>query len=292
MSRASWIRPVLPAILLSLAGCQAVPLDATNTPRQAATAAAVQPVPGEDERGSSSVTVTIVYDNNAYDPRLQTAWGFSCLIETDAATLLFDTGGDGRTLLKNMATLGIDPQAIDVVILSHIHGDHTGGLAGLLGTGARPTVYVPRSFPASFKDSVRRYTALEEVTGPAEIMPGVYTTGEVGSRIVEQALAVETDEGLVVITGCAHPGVVEMVRRARQAGQSEVSLVLGGFHLGGASERQIASIISDFRALGVQRVAPCHCTGEQAMRAFAAAYGADFRQTGVGCVLTLQAAPH
>jgi len=234
--------------------------------------------------------MTVLYDNNAYDPRLRTAWGFGCLVETGGATLLFDTGGDGPTLLKNMAVPGIDPQGVEAVVLSHAHGDHTGGLGALLGTGARPTVYVPRSFPASFKDSVRRYTVLEEVTGPAEIMPGVYTTGEVGLHIVEQALAVETDEGLVVITGCAHPGVVEMVRRGRQAGGSEVSLVLGGFHLGGASERQIASIISDFRALGVQRVAPCHCTGEQAMRAFAAAYGADFRQTGVGCVLTLQAA--
>lgn len=233
--------------------------------------------------------ITVVYDNNPYDPRLQTAWGFSCLVETGKATILFDTGGDGTTLLGNMATLGIDPQNIEVVALSHIHGDHTGGLGALLSTGARPSVYVPRSFPARFKADVRSLTALEEATGQAEILASVYTTGEVGSGIVEQALVVETPQGLVVITGCAHPGVVEMVRRAKQIGEANVYLVLGGFHLGGASRRRIERIIADLRALGVQRVAPCHCTGDQAIRAFADAFGADFIQNGVGRVITLDA---
>lgn len=246
-------------------------------------------MPTVDEGGAGFVTMTVVYDNNAYDPRLKTAWGFGCLIETEQATLLFDTGGDGATLLSNMATLGIDPQSIETVVLSHIHGDHTGGLGALLGTGACPTVYVPRSFPARFKADVHSLTALEEVTDPAEILPDVYTTGEMGSGIVEQALAVETVEGLAVITGCAHPGVVEMVRRAKQVSEGEVYLVLGGFHLGGARRKRIERIIGDFRALGVRRVAPCHCTGEQAIEAFADAFGADFIPNGVGCVMTVKA---
>ncbi|NIV39962.1 MAG: MBL fold metallo-hydrolase, partial [Anaerolineae bacterium] len=57
--------------------------------------------------------LTIVYDNNAYDPRLKTAWGFSCLIEYRGQVILFDTGGDSPTLLANMATLGIDPSEIE-----------------------------------------------------------------------------------------------------------------------------------------------------------------------------------
>jgi len=231
----------------------------------------------------------VVYDNNPYDPRLQTAWGFGCLVQTDEATILFDSGGDGATLLGNMATLGIDLQSIEVVVLSHIHGDHTGGLGALLGTVARPTVYAPRSFPARFKADVRSLTALEEVTGPVGILPGIYTTGEMGSRIVEQAMAVETAEGLVVITGCAHPGVVEMVRRAKQVVEAEVYLVLGGFHLGGANQRKIERIIADLQASGVRRVAPCHCTGDKAVKAFADAFGADFIPNGVGCVTTMDA---
>ena len=266
-------------VLLALSGCRALSQDAKKS--------VTSPMEGEKEIGS--MTITVVYDNNPYDSRLQTAWGFGCLIETGEATVLFDTGGDGGTLLGNMSTLGIDPQDIEAVVLSHIHGDHTGGLGALLGTGARPTVYVPRSFPARFKADVRSLTVLEEVNGPAEILPGVYTTGEVGSRIVEQALAVETAEGLVVITGCAHPGVVEMVRRARQISEAEVYLVLGGFHLGGASQHKVGRIIADFRELGVRRVAPCHCTGDQAIKAFADAFGADFIQSGVGCVITVDA---
>jgi 7,8-dihydropterin-6-yl-methyl-4-(beta-D-ribofuranosyl)aminobenzene 5'-phosphate synthase len=120
-----------------------------------------------------------------------------------------------------------------------------------------------------------------------EILPGVYTTGEVGSGIVEQALAVETGDDLVVVTGCAHPGVVEMVHRAREVVEGEVALVMGGFHLGGADGRQIEGIIADFRRLGVQRVAPCHCTGDRARQIFADAFGTDFIPAGVGCVITV-----
>ena len=226
--------------------------------------------------------ITVVYDNRTLDPNLTSAWGFSCLVGDD---LLFDTGGDGRTLLSNMYKMGIDPAGIRTVVLSHAHGDHTGGLGALLGTGVRPTVYVPRSFPARFKADVRSLTTLVEVHGPVEIRPSIHTTGEVGRGLVEQALAVETGDGLVVVTGCAHPGVVKMVRRAKESAGDEVYLVMGGFHLGGTSQRQVKAVIADFRQLGVQRVAPCHCTGDRAIRVFAEEYGDDFIETGVGMVL-------
>jgi 7,8-dihydropterin-6-yl-methyl-4-(beta-D-ribofuranosyl)aminobenzene 5'-phosphate synthase len=226
----------------------------------------------------------IVYDNRTLDPNLTSGWGFSCLVGDD---LLFDTGGDGRTLLSNMYKMGIDPAGIRTVVLSHAHGDHTGGLGALLGTGVRPTVYVPRSFPARFKADVRSLTTLVEVHGPVEIRPSIHTTGEVGRGLVEQALAVETGDGLVVVTGCAHPGVVKMVRRAKESAGDEVYLVMGGFHLGGTSQRQVKAVIADFRQLGVQRVAPCHCTGDRAIRVFAEEYGDDFIETGAGMVLDI-----
>ena len=226
-----------------------------------------------------------IYDNRSLYPHLASRWGFACLVGDD---LLFDTGGDGHTLLSNMAKMGIDPSRIGTVVLSHAHGDHTGGLGSLLGTGVRPTVYVPRSFPSRFKADVRSLTRLVEVHEPLEIRPGVHTTGEVGRGLVEQALAVETEKGLVVITGCAHPGVVEMVRHARQIGEGEVYLVLGGFHLGGVSGRRVERIIADFRRLGVQKVAPCHCTGDRAIEIFAEEYGEDFIRVGVGMVLDVE----
>jgi 7,8-dihydropterin-6-yl-methyl-4-(beta-D-ribofuranosyl)aminobenzene 5'-phosphate synthase len=238
--------------------------------------------------GAQPVTFTIVYDNNAYDSSLRTAWGFACLVEIGETRVLFDTGGNGTILLDNMEKLGFDPQAIDVVVLSHAHGDHIDGLGALLQTGAKPTVYVPASFSTVFKDGVRAKTELLEVVDPIEIVPGVYTTGEVGSGIIEQALVVRTDEGLVVITGCAHPGVAEMVRAAKETVEgyvaADVFLVMGGFHLGDAGHSHIQRIIADFGDLGVQRVAPCHCTGESARQVFAEAFGDDCTPAGVGQV--------
>lgn len=245
-----------------------------------------EPTPTKEECGE--VTFTVVYDNNDYDASLKKAWGFACLVDTGEANVLFDTGGDAPTLLDNMVQLDVDPQAMDVVVLSHIHGDHTGGLAGLLDTGARPVVYVPAAFPASFKESVRARTELVEVTGPVKVVPGVYTTGEVGSEIVEQGLVVEIDDGLVVITGCAHPGITEMVSRAQEVWGREVVFVMGGFHLRSASQEQIESIITDLRQAGVQWVAPCHCTGDVAREMFAQAFDEGYFPTGVGREIAIE----
>jgi 7,8-dihydropterin-6-yl-methyl-4-(beta-D-ribofuranosyl)aminobenzene 5'-phosphate synthase len=231
------------------------------------------------------MTITLVYDNNAYDSRLQTAWGFGCLIERGETMILFDTGGDGEILLSNMVVLGFDADDVDIVVLSHIHGDHTGGLSSLLASGVRPTVYVPRSFPASFKTQVQASTTLVEVDKAREISPGIYTTGQMGQGVIEQALVLRTPQGLVVVTGCAHPGIVETVGRAKEVGGDEVYLVLGGFHLGGMNEAKIREIIANFRRLGVQKVAPCHCTGDKAIGLFRDAYREDFIRNGVGTVL-------
>jgi 7,8-dihydropterin-6-yl-methyl-4-(beta-D-ribofuranosyl)aminobenzene 5'-phosphate synthase len=234
---------------------------------------------------------SVVYDNQTLEPTLASAWGFACLVGDD---LLFDTGGDARRLLSNMESMGIDPAGIGTVVLSHAHGDHTGGLGGLLDRGVRPTVYVPRSFPRRFKADVRAITTLVEVDGPMEIRPGIHITGGMGSALIEQALVVDTTEGMVVVTGCAHPGIVEMVRRSTSltAGRAkgsvgEVALVMGGFHLGSASRRQVKRIIADFHDLGVRQVAPCHCTGDRAIQVFAEEYGDDFVKVGVGRAIAI-----
>jgi 7,8-dihydropterin-6-yl-methyl-4-(beta-D-ribofuranosyl)aminobenzene 5'-phosphate synthase len=175
------------------------------------------------------------------------------------------------------------------VVISHVHGDHVGGLAGFLEENPAVTVYLPQSFPASIKDTTREAGAdLVEVGGPLEICQHLYSTGELGDSIKEQSLVVETSQGLVVITGCAHPGVVNIARRAKQLTGGGVHLVLGGFHLGGATESRIAGIIRDFQQLGVRRVAPCHCSGDVARRLFGEVYGIDFIPAGVGSRLEVR----
>ncbi len=233
------------------------------------------------------MTITVLYDNIPHDPRLRTDWGFSCLVEVDETTLLFDTGGDGEMLLSNMSTLGLDPQEIDHVVLSHIHGDHTGGVRSLLATGVRPVIYVPRSFPESFKDELRSWTEVREVSRPTTIATGIHSTGELGSNIVEQSLVLDSREGLVIVTGCAHPGIVNVITKVTETHEGDIYLVMGGFHLRDQSREKLGDLIAAFRGLGVQRIAPSHCTGEQAMALLAQEWGADFIESGVGRVIEI-----
>jgi 7,8-dihydropterin-6-yl-methyl-4-(beta-D-ribofuranosyl)aminobenzene 5'-phosphate synthase len=241
---------------------------------------------------TEDLRITILYDNIVYDPSLRADWGFAALVEYRGHTLLFDTGGNANFLMGNMERLEIDPMSIEAVVLSHSHGDHVGGLAGLLQTGARPPVYVPPSFRDDFKREVRRTSELVEVEPGQEILPGLHTTGELGAgQIPEQALVIQLEDGIVVMTGCAHPGIVEMVARAKELAEGPVRLVLGGFHLGDMGAPQIRPILADFRRLGVEQVAPTHCTGERAIELFAASYGDRFVEAGTGRVIEVAGEP-
>lgn len=234
--------------------------------------------------------LTIVYDNNppvqpvadAGDP-LVTAWGFACLVETGDAVILFDTGGDGATLLGNAKALGIDLAAVDAIVLSHYHWDHIGGFDLLLGTGIRPTVYVPASCPPEFRQALSERAVVVAVTDSARVADRVRTTGEMGGAIVEQSLVIETDPGLVLVTGCAHPGIVEIVRSV--ASEGEIALVIGGFHLKDATETICDDAAAQLQKLGVRHVAPTHCTGALAIERFELAFGECFVPVGLGSVI-------
>ena len=238
--------------------------------------------------GRPAPCILVTYDNNPYDDKLKTAWGFSCLVRLKEMSVLFDTGGDSSKLLFNMKQLEIDPKEVTAVVLSHIHGDHVGGLPGFLRENSKVTVYAPKSFPQNFKDEIRAAGAtLEEIREAKKLIDDVYTTGELGNGIIEQSLIVKTESGLVVITGCAHPGIVKIVETAKKLVKGDVLLVMGGFHLGGKSEREIKDIITSFKRLSVRHVGPCHCSGDKARRLFKEAYGTSFLQVGVGRIISI-----
>jgi 7,8-dihydropterin-6-yl-methyl-4-(beta-D-ribofuranosyl)aminobenzene 5'-phosphate synthase len=210
---------------------------------------------------------------------------------SSGATVLFDTGGDASVLLANMRRVGLDPGAVQAIVISHVHADHLGGLEGFLAENSDVTVYVPASFSASVRRMIEASGAtLVETAGPAEIAPDIVTTGPLRDGPDEQALVIDTQEGLVVMTGCAHPGIVRVVETVRAQGNRPIALVMGGFHLSGASSSEVARIIRDLRRLGVRRVAPSHCTGDAARRQFEEVYGPDYVAEGAGMVLTLAAA--
>jgi 7,8-dihydropterin-6-yl-methyl-4-(beta-D-ribofuranosyl)aminobenzene 5'-phosphate synthase len=231
--------------------------------------------------------ITVICDNNSYKEGLGTAWGFSCLVTGVGKTILFDTGPDGPLLLDNMEKLAIEPAGIDIVVLSHIHGDHTGGLASLLEKNPDVTVYPLKSFPAKFRDGIRASGAkIIEVEQSVKICENVYSTGRVGRLRKEQALIIRTDRGLIIIIGCAHPGIAKIVNTARQLLKDNILFVMGGFHFEWTTAAKIDKIISAFRQSNVQYAGPCHCTGDKAKALVERHFGANYINIGAGRVIT------
>ncbi len=238
--------------------------------------------------GVNDLTITVVYDNNPYKEGLETAWGFSALITGAEKTILFDTGGNGSLLLNNMKKLAIEPNSIDTVVLSHIHGDHTGGLGSFLEKNPEISVYLPQSFPKRFKDNVQTYGAkVVEVEQSLKICENVYSTGQLGKLIKEQSLVIQTNKGLIIVTGCAHHGIVNITNTAKELLKGDVLLVMGGFHLEWAFAGKIEKIISAFKQWHVRYVGPCHCSGHRARTLFEEHFGKNYINIGVGKVITM-----
>lgn len=170
--------------------------------------------------------LSIVYDNEAKEGFISD-WGFSCLIETGERKILFDTGASGEILAHNLQQLGVQAEEIEIIALSHKHWDHVGGLVAVLHPGV--AVCLPSSLPLSLKKHIAKKAAIiVEVSEPKEIVPGVYTTGDFGVPVKEQSLVLETKEGVVLLTGCAHPGLENILEAAKAFG--ELYGVIGGFH--------------------------------------------------------------
>ena len=230
--------------------------------------------------------ITIVYDNYACNPAARVSSGFACVVKTPIETVLFDTGIHGPTLLYNLGQLGFTPQEIDSIVISHIDSDHIGGLFKFLEENRDVRVYVPRSFPVPFKDMIVLHGAtVMEVGRRKQVCPGVETTGEMGHWIKEQAIMVRTQEGLIVIVGDTHSGIVNVIKKVKRLTRAKISMVVGGFSLGGASQTELKSIVKSFRRLGVEKVAPCHSSGDRTRELFQEEYKENYIESGVGKVI-------
>ncbi|UCH63220.1 MAG: MBL fold metallo-hydrolase [Fidelibacterota bacterium] len=237
-------------------------------------------------QAKDQIVLTVLYDNYTATEGIESDWGFSCLIEGMEKVILFDAGAKSDLLFRNAERLNVDLDKVQMIVISHSHFDHAGGIAKILDNNPEVTVYFPASFRKELVDNIAAKSAKPvRVSEPVEIFRGAYLTGEMGYGIKEQSLILDTEEGLVIITGCSHQGIVNILERAKELHQKNIYLVFGGFHLLQHSDEQINEIIQKFKLLGVKKCGATHCTGGQAIGLFEEAYGEDFISIGAGKVL-------
>ncbi len=210
--------------------------------------------------------IKIVYDNTVCQKGLKSDWGFAAVIEAFDKNILFDTGADGKILLDNMRQMNIDPKSIDTIFLSHHHFDHTGGLASFLGVNNNVKVYAPNSLRG-----VKNAAEVVRVKDSIQIGKYLFSTGELAG--IEQSLIIKTENGLVIVVGCSHSGIENILAAASQFGRPFA--LIGGFHG-----------FSNFPVLAnLQLICPTHCT--KYIKELKNIYPSKFIEGGAGRIIEI-----
>ena len=224
---------------------------------------------------------SIIFDNFPYNNKLQTLWGFSCLIETTNKKILFDTGSNGRVLLKNAKKMGIDFKDIDIVFISHNHWDHIGGLDTIIEENPRITLIVPNTLSkyliADLKTLVKEVIIIDEDF--TKLDNKLYSTGVLGEHTKEHSLVIKENDELFIISGCSHPGIDYIENVVSNSLKKPIKYLIGGFHLMNTSPIKIQEIIKNLKS---EFITATHCTGETAIGMLKIQYKSRFLGGGVG----------
>jgi 7,8-dihydropterin-6-yl-methyl-4-(beta-D-ribofuranosyl)aminobenzene 5'-phosphate synthase len=271
--------------------------------------------------------ITVLYDAFGKNATMTKDWGYAALVEIGGKRILFDTGGDPGVLAKNAKAKGVDLTRLDFVVLSHRHSDHVGGFSFLHGVNPKVKVYAPKEnfgvfgsdLPGTFyrKDEslpaeMRYYggtppatmkfgTAfpganIQVIDKTTEVAPGITLIALVSDapgtkELKELSLAIDTPDGVVLVVGCAHPGIEAIVAEAAKI-NPHIHFIAGGFHLVVAQDPAIEKVTAALHdTYKVDYVAPGHCTGEPTFAALQKAFGDRYLYAGLGTRLGVGANP-
>jgi 7,8-dihydropterin-6-yl-methyl-4-(beta-D-ribofuranosyl)aminobenzene 5'-phosphate synthase len=272
--------------------------------------------------------ITCVIDNTVQRSALIGEHGLSFWIETGQGSVLFDTGQSKAVLMHNLELLELDPQNLIALVLSHAHYDHTGGLPAILSLKpslslyAHPDIFRPRyaclgddykSIGLSLtRKNVIQLAELKLNDTSAQVSPGLWTTGEIRKRpelegrsahhyvsidddlkpdpyLDDMSLVMETQEGLVVICGCCHAGLLNTLAHVRRKFQQPIAAIVGGTHLVSADMAYLDHVIDVLEEnYGSPYLYLNHCTGERAFVALSNAFGKRVKSCPVGTALVFE----
>lgn len=252
--------------------------------------------------------------------------GFAALVEGEKETILFDTGS-GATLFANALRMNKELRRVARIVISHGHYDHTGGLLQFLQTcGGKEVLAHPEVFLARYrvKDTGERYpigmpnhkVSLEDAGAIfsldsrfREVANGLYLTGQVPRRTSfelgdrgmfrdregvdpdpltdDQSLIIRTEQGLVLLLGCCHAGLINTIDHAReQTGEERIVALVGGTHLGFAGGEQLDETVAALRSRNPGRICAGHCTGFVASMRLHREFPGRFQPANVGYSMT------
>ncbi|MBN1791182.1 MAG: MBL fold metallo-hydrolase [Bacteroidales bacterium] len=234
------------------------------------------------------ILVKMIYNNTGNHPDFKKEWGLAMWIEDNKHAILFDTGGNPETFRKNILVAGIDLSILSSVVISHNHWDHIRGIPVVLdGITQKTNIYVPASNAPEIKSS-NPFVNVVPVTDARPIDGSVWSTGEMqgtidAANIFEQSILIVRGNLVYVFTGCAHPGIVPIVDKAKTLFPDKaIALAAGGFHLINKSAEQIQEVSDKLNEMQVQKIAPSHCTGDKAIEFFRSEWKDRFIDFNIG----------
>jgi 7,8-dihydropterin-6-yl-methyl-4-(beta-D-ribofuranosyl)aminobenzene 5'-phosphate synthase len=272
--------------------------------------------------------ITVLYDAFGKDAAMTKDWGYAVLVEINGKRILFDTGNDPAIFAKNVKANGVDLTKLDFVVLSHRHTDHVSGVSYLLSANPKVKIYAPadglggtfgydvpskfyrndEALPAEMRyyggappeiikfGTVFPGANIQLIDKTTELVPGIALIALVSDvpgtkELKELSLAINTPDGIVLVVGCSHPGIENIVAEAAKI-NPHIHFIAGGFHLAAAQDPAIERIATTLHdTYKVDYIAPGHCTGEPTFAALQKTFGDHYLYAGLGTRLDVDANP-